>query len=108
ATSWDIEANGSLQIWVAEGIYKPTNDQSDRDATFQLANGVEIYGGFAGTESALNQRNWQTNATILSGDIDNNDTGVGEVITNRDQIEGGNSYTIVNGSGVDATAVLDG
>ncbi|NGM63090.1 gliding motility-associated C-terminal domain-containing protein [Sphingobacterium sp. SGG-5] len=106
--NWDVAANGSLQIWVAEGIYKPTSDPSDRDATFQLANGVEIYGGFAGTETTLTQRDWQTNATILSGDIDNNDTGVDGVITNRDQIEGENSYTIVNGSGVDATAVLDG
>ena len=56
------------QIWVAAGTYKPTTDR-DRDASFNLVEGVALYGGFLGTESSLNDRNWETNETILSGDI---------------------------------------
>ena len=37
------------EIWVAAGTHKPTSG-ADRTATFQLKNGVAIYGGFKGTE----------------------------------------------------------
>lgn len=63
AVTWSGE-----EIWVAEGTYKPTGG-SDRLATFQLVNGTKLYGGFDGTETALNQRDWLNNETILSGDI---------------------------------------
>lgn len=36
---------------------------------FSLNNGVAIYGGFAGTETELEQRNVSANPSILSGDI---------------------------------------
>ncbi|MEZ4638500.1 MAG: hypothetical protein R2856_26685 [Caldilineaceae bacterium] len=32
-----------------------------------------MYGGRAGTESTCAERDWATNVTILSGDIDQND-----------------------------------
>jgi predicted outer membrane repeat protein len=60
-------ANGDT-IWVAQGTHKPTAG-ADRAATFQLKFGVAVYGGFAGTETALDQRNPAVNVTILSGDI---------------------------------------
>jgi hypothetical protein len=56
------------EIWVAKGTYKPTTG-TDRTASFAMKNGVAIYGGFNGTETAQNQRNRATNVTILSGDI---------------------------------------
>jgi predicted outer membrane repeat protein len=56
------------QIWVAAGTYKPTSG-TDRTAAFNLSEGVAVYGGFAGNELELSQRDWETNATILSGDI---------------------------------------
>ncbi|MCX6350318.1 MAG: hypothetical protein NTX03_00475 [Bacteroidetes bacterium] len=56
------------QIWVAQGTYKPTSG-TDRTATFNLHDSVEIYGGFNGTETSLGQRNWKKNITLLSGDI---------------------------------------
>ena len=83
------------QIWVAAGTYKPTSSLN-REATFQLKSGVAIYGGFPAAGGEWFQRNWETNLTTLSGDIG--------VIGNI----GDNSYHVVTGSGVDATALLDG
>ncbi|MEM7036022.1 MAG: hypothetical protein AAF570_03510, partial [Bacteroidota bacterium] len=55
-------------VWVAAGIYKPSS--GDREIAFQWdQDSVEVYGGFAGTETMLSQRDWQNNTTILSGDI---------------------------------------
>ncbi|MDZ7720249.1 MAG: ubiquitin-like protein [Balneolaceae bacterium] len=107
---YDSENNGTLQIWVADGLYVPTSDDTDREATFQLDNNVEIYGGFDGdaSEDQLSDRDWETNLTILSGDIDGNDTTTDGVVTDSDNINGDNSYHVVTGSGSDATAILDG
>ncbi len=56
------------QVWVAEGTYFPSNS-TGRDATFQLVDGLAVCGGFAGDETALSQRDYLLNETILSGDI---------------------------------------
>ena len=56
------------EIWVAQGTYKPTTSTL-RTVSFVLEAGVGLYGGFAGAETERGQRNWETNATILSGDI---------------------------------------
>ena len=56
------------EIWVAAGTYKPTAE-TDRTATFQLIDGVAVFGGFAGTETARTQRDPALNVTILSGEI---------------------------------------
>lgn len=55
-------------IWIARGAYKPTTN-NDRSASFRPKTGQKLYGGFAGTETQLQQRDWQANPTILSGDI---------------------------------------
>lgn len=95
------------QIWVKAGVHKPGTARTD---TFSLKNGVAVYGGFAGTETALSQRNWQTNVTILSGDIDNNDinTDMNNIAELTSDIVGGNSYNLITAYYIDATAVLDG
>ncbi|MCP3967734.1 MAG: MBL fold metallo-hydrolase [Lentisphaerae bacterium] len=61
-------ATQGQQIWVAKGKYYPTNT-TDRNISFKLKSGVSIYGGFAGGEKKLSDRNWKTNQTILSGNI---------------------------------------
>lgn len=96
------------EIWVKAGVHYP-GAAGNRDATFQLKNGVAVYGGFAGTETARDQRNWQTNVTILSGDIDQNDNHGGDYINESyTQIVGSNAYHVVSGSGTNNTALLDG
>jgi Secretion system C-terminal sorting domain len=68
------------QIWIAAGTYTPA-------ATLSMKNGVAIYGGFVGNEISLNQRNFNTNLTIISG---------------------GGKIRVFNNSDIDNTAVLDG
>lgn len=62
------EAQYGDQIWVAQGTYLPTAD-NNREVSFDLPRGVRLYGGFAGTETMLSQRNHQIHKTILSGEI---------------------------------------
>jgi predicted outer membrane repeat protein len=66
----------SCEVWVAAGTYIPTADASgdtepvdQRTKTMILRQGVALYGGFAGTESALSQRDVEANPTVLSGDL---------------------------------------
>ncbi|MGB9738798.1 choice-of-anchor Q domain-containing protein, partial [Chloroflexus sp.] len=89
------------QIWVQAGVYKPGSTRSD---SFALKSNVAVYGGFAGIETSLSQRNI-TNITVLSGDIDNNDSIDANGVTT--EINGANSYHVVTASGVTG-AVLDG
>ena len=94
------------EIWVIAGAHKPTTTATDRVATFLLRNGVSIYGGFAGSETLRSQRNWLANLTVLSGDIDNNDSQT-PVITDFLTATGNstNSYHVVTGA---TGATLDG
>ncbi|MCO6495579.1 MAG: hypothetical protein J5I91_07875 [Bacteroidetes bacterium] len=55
-------ANLGEQIWVAADIYQP-----DSSIFYHLKEGVMIYGGFDGTETQFDQRNWATNITTLNG-----------------------------------------
>ena len=81
------------QIWLAKGTYKPSD--SNRSFTFNIPRDLKIYGGFAGTETAISQRNIGSNPTILSGNI-------GDVNSNAD-----NSYRVVKVYGGTQT-LLDG
>ncbi|MEO8148608.1 MAG: LamG-like jellyroll fold domain-containing protein [Bacteroidia bacterium] len=64
-------ATSGTDFWVAAGEYSPG---SLRTQSFVMENGVNIYGGFAGTETLLSQRNVTGNLTVLSGDVNQNDT----------------------------------
>lgn len=84
----DLAALDNVEIWVAEGVYKPTLT-NDRDASFTLKRGVKLIGGFEGTEASPDQRIsdnrglFLTNESKLSGDI-------GALGNNSD-----NSYSVV-------------
>lgn len=71
------ECANITEIWVAKGTYKPSRrvdineagGTEAREETFELRANLKLYGGFGGTETALDQRNVGANPTILSGDI---------------------------------------
>lgn len=95
-----------VEIWVAAGIYYPiTQSQAesysalgfwDRYAHFRMLNNVAIYGGFPANGGTWKQRNWETNTTILSGNI-------GDQGSSTD-----NSLHVIYNRGLDNTAILDG
>lgn len=97
------------EVWVAQGAYHPS-PAADRGASFVIRPGVELYGGFAGTEGARDQRDAAIHPTVLSGDIDGNDD-VDEygVTRHADGIVGDNSFHVVLlGGAAGADVVLDG
>ncbi len=110
-TSWTnayTDLNTALQaavsgdvIWVAKGTYTPTSCSScsdtDKSITFSIPSGVEVLGGFPDTGNpGIASRNWQTNTTILSGDIDGDGTSAN------------NSFSIIRTIDVSNQTILDG
>ncbi len=76
-----VEEDG--EIWVAEGVYRPAGPDGSREASFVLEKDLKLYGGFAGTESSLEERGDPTVfPTILSGDL-NGDDVEGDLFTNK-------------------------
>ena len=94
-----------LDVWVATGIYHPDQGErvyrNDRYTAFRLLNNVAIYGGFTGTENTRDERDPAANATILSGDLLDDDGGGYSNLAE-------NSDVVVMADQVDGTAVLDG
>jgi predicted outer membrane repeat protein len=77
----ESNANGSTlyEIWVAEGTYYPDEGGShvnnSRTESFRLSyDNVQLYGGFAGGETARGERDWAAHPIVLSGDIDQDST----------------------------------
>ena len=101
-------AAANTEIWVAAGTYYADGGHRTIGGTFSAGSGDQgssinlrpnraIYGGFLGNETSRDGRDWFANLTILSGDIDGDETS------------SGNSYHVVrSGDGDDRTAVLDG
>jgi|GEM_PF-1687777 len=94
------------QIWVKKGTYKPLykvseedkngNPATDRDKSFVIVKDVQIYGGFSGTETLLNQRDmtklFTVNNTILTGILG----------------EGDSTYHVLISAGDVGSALMDG
>ncbi len=64
------------EIWVAQGTYTPSVDSTgdampDNPAlkVFLIEKEMKLYGGFAGFENSLAQRDIEANPTIISGDL---------------------------------------
>lgn len=88
-------AQAGDEVWIARGTYYPTN-QTDRKITFTIPSGAKVYGGFAGNETSLGQRDAKANRVILSGNI-------GSKTDHSD-----NSYTVVYFKNADENTLLDG
>ncbi|RAI97833.1 hypothetical protein LX64_04881, partial [Chitinophaga skermanii] len=103
------------EIWVAQGTYYPTEyidiaNPLTRSRTFRLLPNVSVYGGFAGNETAISQRNIPANRSILDGDIgtiNNSADNVLHVVTclNVSGFEL-NGFDIVNGNANNAGAQI--
>ena len=80
-------ASSGDEIWVAAGTYipvytantaitaSPISDPGNVADAFVLKSGIKIYGGFTGTETSFSARNWRTNTTVLSGQLNGTTRG---------------------------------
>lgn len=93
-----IAQNGD-QIWVAQGTYHPAA-VGQRTVSFVIPNGVEVFGGFAGNETSLDQRDPQAHVTILSGDLAENGSATGQ--------QADNSFHVVKVDNAYDPTTLDG
>lgn len=105
------------EIWVAEGVYKPiipadaaNVTDAERSVSFQLRNGVALYGGFMGHETNRDERDAQAHPAILSGDLLGNDQAN---VDADEPARAENSWHVlkaghINLGPVDSTTVLDG
>jgi predicted outer membrane repeat protein len=60
------------EVWVAEGTYgeqrvSVMHDPPVDTGSVVMREGVDIYGGFVGTESSRDQRDWETHVTTIDG-----------------------------------------
>jgi len=107
ALDWtNTHTTTTYEIWVAEGVYYPDEGAGHVDnavtETFLIAwNNVQLYGGFAATETARSQRDWAVHPTVLSGDIDHNDLNLDGNFINE-------VYSDVAGSNALHVMYLDG
>ncbi len=87
------------EIWVAAGTYKPGVNRED---SFELQNGLALYGGFLGHETQRSERSPDRHPSVLSGDVLGDDA---PGFLNRAD----NSYNVVRASSaLGRTALLDG
>ncbi len=106
-TSWGNAAQGTAlqfiintaapgdEVWVACGTYFPTND-NNRSISFSMRNNISVIGGFLGTETTLEERQFICGpCSVLSGEIGS--AGIAD-----------NSYTVVWNNELNNTAILDG
>lgn len=86
-------------IWIAAGTHVPT-DGSDRTQTFEMSNGLGIFGGFpnGGGDGTFDARDPAAFETMLSGDLNGNDL---PLFINYDE----NSYHVVT---INGYAYVDG
>ncbi len=78
-------ASAGHEVWVKQGTYCENIFMKD---------GVALYGGFAGTESSLLQRNWNAFETVLDGSQSGSVITIDNAVTYLTRIDG---FTITNG-----------
>lgn len=90
------------QVWVAAGLYRPGPFPSPPETTFDLRDRVGLYGGFAGFEASLAERDPAANPTILDGDLAADDDSPAGSLAD-------NVWSVVSADAtVDPLTVLDG
>jgi hypothetical protein len=88
------------EVWVAEGTY---HVHGDRNASFVIGDGVELYGGFSGSETYRRQRSKDNSRTVLSGALDDESGNAYHTVTVSD-----GAFAVVDGFTIqDGNAFLD-
>lgn len=102
------------QIHLKQGIYKP-DSRGNVSAHFAIDRPLQLLGGYTGNPANPTERQLQANNTVLSGDIDNNDTVNAQGITEvarfhadgtpaaSNQIQGDNSTRVLVIGGLNDT-----
>lgn len=103
------------EFWIAKGVYRPAVPASadgvtsvDQGKSFTLPNGVALYGGFVGSETAREQRDPDKHCVVLTGDLGLDDgRDAWGVTLSADVIRGTNSRNVLKGTNVKGVR-LDG
>ena len=103
------------EFWIAKGVYRPAVPaladgvtSVDQGKSFTLPNGVALYGGFAGSETAREQRDPDKHCVVLTGDLGLDDGRDARGVTlSADVIRGTNSESVLKGTNVKGVR-LDG
>lgn len=96
-------ANNLKQVFVYEGVYRPAS-------TIQLQAGINLYGGFGVDESTdpkplrISDQNRVKYPTIISGDINGDDTATDDIVTAVNDIAGTNLTTLLSANGQETDA----
>ncbi|MEP5255576.1 MAG: T9SS type A sorting domain-containing protein [Winogradskyella arenosi] len=96
------------EIWIAGGTYKPST--ANRGIYYRINKpNISIYGGFAGTETLINDRVLGANETILSGDLQGNDVNVSGFSNNYvNTTRSDNTYRVIAIDALGDHLLLDG
>lgn len=102
------------EIWMAGGFYRH-QPGSPQTLSWTISRELAVYGGFAGTETSRDERDFVANVTVLSGDNDLNDINEdgNHIAETTDDIVGDNSHRILfidgtTGISITGNTVLDG
>jgi len=102
------------EIWIAEGVYRPDEGlgavADDPAETFTVGFDTVLYGGFFAGATSVADRDPVAHPTVLSGDIDENDTVDADGVTSTySDIVGTNAYHLITfPSTPDASMSLNG
>ncbi|HOV74488.1 MAG TPA: PKD domain-containing protein [Candidatus Hydrogenedentes bacterium] len=95
-------ALGGAEVWVAEGLYNEA--RSNSSGALIMAEGVHLYGGFAGSETARAERDWTIRKTTIDGTTSRNGNRAYHVIIGANNatldgftVTGGNAGNTGNG-----------
>ena len=98
---------GGGEVWAAEGIYDEPRTSTIHPEVFEgntgsvvLREGVLLYGGFTGTETEREQRDWEGRVTVIDGSVARDGEPAYHVVVGADDatldgftIAGGYAYT---------------
>ncbi|HRK05862.1 MAG TPA: hypothetical protein PLW14_12285 [Chlorobiota bacterium] len=97
------------ELWIARGSYPVDRGEGftrgDRSSKLVVSKAIQIYGGFAGTESHRELRDWYRKPTIITGDLLLNDPAGAP---SDDPAFNDNAHCLLEVRNVDSSCVIDG